>query len=47
MKPGIRELTDIKHSFYFLTSDGEEALEEPIEFNQDELDEIMDYVCTM
>ena len=43
----IRELTDIKHSVYVLTSDGEEAIEEPIEFNQDELDEIMDYVCTM
>ena len=43
----IRELTDIKHSVYVLTKDGEEASDEPIEFNQEELDEILDYVCTM
>ena len=44
----IKELTDLKHSVYVLTNDGEEASDEPpIEFNQEELDEILDYVCTM
>ena len=43
----IRELTDVKHSVYVLTNDGEEASDEPIEFNKEELDEILDYVCTM